>query len=352
RAWNSAYGGVYVEKTGDMVSNPFMKEPDMITRDGRVFTLKPPAVMTKEISTYAGNRDQFFFRITSLKPLNPANAPDAFERDALNRFESGQKEYYRNEMIGQSMYFRYMAPLFVEESCLGCHGDSGYKTGEVRGGISVNIDVGRTERELKRNFVVILVLGVLSLTVLLLVVFYFTGNLIEHINASRRWIEELIITDDLTGISNRRHLLSRFEEEFNKAGRLGLPLGCVMFDLDRFKAVNDKYGHLAGDEVLRRFAALLSQEARSYDVLGRLGGEEFIVVLTSTGIDETRSFAERVRAHVEDMVCEIEGVHGFRVTVSAGVTVMREDDTSIENILGRADEAMYAAKAAGRNRVC
>ncbi len=97
--------------------------------------------------------------------------------------------------------------------------------------------------------------------------------------------------------------------------------------------------------------SFISSSARSYDVLGRLGGEEFIVVLTSVGIDETRRFAERVREHVEDMVCEIEGVPGFRVTVSAGVTVMREDDTSIENILGRADEAMYAAKAAGRNRV-
>ncbi len=352
RAWNSDYGGVYVEKTPETESNPYLENPDIELADGRVFTIKPPAVMTKEISLYAGARDLYYFKITSLKPLNPENSPDSFEREALERFKEGRKEFYRSEPIGQKTYFRYMAPLIVEESCLACHGANGYRVGDIRGGISVNIDVGNTQRELRRNFVLIIALGVVSLSVLLSVVFYFTGNLIGHVSTSRKRIEELITTDELTDISNRRHLLSRFEEEFRKARRLGSRLGCVMMDLDNFKSVNDRFGHLVGDEVLRRFASLLSLEARLYDVLGRFGGEEFMVILPSDGIEETRRYAERVRDLVETMECEIEGVPHFHITVSAGVTEMRDDDGSIEEILGRADEALYKAKQSGRNRVC
>ncbi len=352
RAWNSDYGGVYVEKTSEVESNPYLSNPDLLLADGRVFTIKPPAVMTKEISQYAGARDLYYFKITSLDPLNPDNAPDGFERQALEMFEGGKQEYYSKEPIGDRTYFRYMAPLKVDESCLACHHDSNYKAGDIRGGISVNIDVGNTERKLKRNFAVIFLFGVPSLLALLSFVFYSTGKLIGHVNVSRKRIEELIITDELTGVPNRRHLLARFHEEFKKAQRLATPLGCVMLDLDHFKDVNDRFGHLVGDEVLRRFASLLAMEIRTYDVFGRLGGEEFLVVLPSDGLEEIRLYAERVRELVESMECDIEGAPHFSITVSAGITVLQADDTSIEDMLSRADKAMYRAKQTGRNRVC
>jgi diguanylate cyclase (GGDEF)-like protein len=352
RAWNSEYGGVYVEKLLGMKSNPYISEPDITTSDGRIFTIIPPAVMTKEISTFADTRDLYFFKITSIDPINPDNAPDDFEREALLTFQQGQKEFYGRELINNRLHFRYMAPLQVEESCVRCHLDRDYQVGDVRGGISVNIDVQHNDEELKRNFAVILVLGVMSLLVLLSVVLYFTSNLIEHINSTRKRIEEMIITDELTGIPNRRHLLARFEQEFEKAIRLGTSLGCVMLDIDKFKRVNDKYGHLVGDEVLRRFAAFLVLEGRSYDVIGRLGGEEFLVVLPATDMDETRRFAERVRQHIEDLDIVLEDSRSLRVTVSAGVTVIEEDDSSIEDLLIRSDKAMYFAKSKGRNRVC
>jgi len=292
-----------------------------------------------------------FFNITSKNPLNPDNLPDAFELEAINKFENGAKEFYREEMIGQKEYFRYMAPLVVNEGCLGCHAGEGYSVGDYRGGISVSIDVGHTKGELKKNFFMTLALAVLSAAALLSAVLYFSGNLIEHINRSRLRIQELITMDDLTGVYNRRHLLTRFEEEFQQAQRLDSGLGCVMFDLDRFKEVNDKYGHLAGDEVLRRFAGFLHDSIRAYDVLGRFGGEEFLVALPATDHEETWNFAERMREQLENMDIELDSGRKLRITVSAGVTVMTGSDSSMLDIVNRADEAMYRAKRDGRNKV-
>ena len=349
RKWSSDYGGVYVKKGPGMEPNPFLSAPELKCSGGVDMLLKPPAVMTKEISRLADSQDLLSFKITSMEPVNPDNAPDGFELEAFKAFDSGAVEFYRDEKFEGREFFRYMAPLIASEGCLNCH--QGYEVGQTRGGLSVRMDVGHTRQAMKKDFMLILTLAIISALALLGAVLYFSDNLIEHINRSRRRIEELIITDELTGLHNRRHLLARSVEEFEQARRLGTGLGCVMFDLDHFKSVNDRFGHLAGDEALRRFAEFLHASIRAYDVLGRFGGEEFLVVLPATDFEETRNFAERMRERLDGMEIELATGQCLNITLSAGVTVMTAQDESVLDVVNRADEAMYRAKQSGRNRV-
>ena len=143
RHWNAQFNGVYVEKTEGVVSNPYLENPDITTVDGRIFTKKNPALMTREISEFAREDSLYSFHITSLKPLNPNNAPNEFEKEALLAFEQGKSEVYNKFRIYDKTYFRYMAPLPVEEACLQCHAKQGYQVGDIRGGISLIISLER-----------------------------------------------------------------------------------------------------------------------------------------------------------------------------------------------------------------
>ncbi len=163
-------------------------------------------------------------------------------------------------------------------------------------------------------------------------------------------LERLATTDGLTGVYNRNHFFSLFQQEFRRAERYDQPLSVLVMDIDHFKAINDTYGHHAGDRVLAMFAEVASSILRDEDFLGRLGGEEFGVVLIQTSIDGATLLAERLRRVVETMAAECDG-QTIRVTVSTGGTAMARDDREIETILKRADQALYAAKREGRNLV-
>ncbi|HET6364445.1 MAG TPA: DUF3365 domain-containing protein, partial [Nitrospirota bacterium] len=152
RKWNANYGGVYVEKKEGVESSPYLKDPDVRTIDGRVFTKRNPALMTREISEFAEKESLFKFHLTSLKLLNPHNQSDEFEAQALRMFERGEKsEVGRVEQINNRSYFRYMAPLYVEDECLQCHREQNYNLGDVRGGISITFDIEDIQHKLKQN---------------------------------------------------------------------------------------------------------------------------------------------------------------------------------------------------------
>ena len=158
-------------------------------------------------------------------------------------------------------------------------------------------------------------------------------------------------TDGLTGLYNRRMLEQLLEEMYAHSERLVEPLSCVMCDLDKFKSVNDTYGHQAGDAVLRQFAAILKQEAREIDRVGRYGGEEFMVLLPGTVLDAAVTFAERVRKVVEDHRFDIH-TGAIARTVSIGVAGWPHPKvTSTDRLVCAADDALYVAKEMGRNRV-
>lgn len=163
--------------------------------------------------------------------------------------------------------------------------------------------------------------------------------------------QQLAAVDSLTGAYNRRFGLGRLEEEWARAVRSGTPLGILTFDLDHFKAVNDTYGHLAGDRVLRETTTAARSALREGDVLVRTGGEEFVVVLPGAGLDDVRAVGERIRRGIADLAIPV-GPATVQITVSLGGASLSDAAAqSTEELLGMADEAMYTAKRAGRDRL-
>jgi diguanylate cyclase (GGDEF)-like protein len=157
-------------------------------------------------------------------------------------------------------------------------------------------------------------------------------------------------TDALTGISNRRHFFMQAEREWGRAQRFTRPFSAMMIDIDHFKAVNDQHGHQAGDSVLQAFVKRAVESLRQSDVIGRLGGEEFAVMMPETDRAAAIAAAERLREHVAERPLIIEH-EIMTVTVSVGVASFRADDRSLDTFLNRADAALYRAKNGGRNRV-
>ncbi|MGY0193680.1 diguanylate cyclase [Leptothrix sp. BB-4] len=156
--------------------------------------------------------------------------------------------------------------------------------------------------------------------------------------------------DHLTGIANRRTFFDAAELELMRWRRMPRPLSLVMFDADHFKRINDRHGHAAGDAVLCSLAGLLTRTFRQVDVVARIGGEEFAVLLPSTALGAALGVAERLRKAVTEAHVTFEG-RRLHYTVSAGVSTMDESVQDIGDLLKRADKALYAAKAAGRNLV-
>jgi len=175
------------------------------------------------------------------------------------------------------------------------------------------------------------------------------GNIEAHYHEE---IYRLTIVDGLTDIHNQRYLLEFLDRELARSIRHDRPLSLLMFDIDRFKAVNDKYGHLCGDFVLREMSHRIKGQVRREDLFARYGGEEFALVLVETRMDEATEVAERVRASVAAQPFKFEGEQ-LPITVSVGVggTDGGEDDLNTPEMVRRADEKLYKAKNGGRDRV-
>lgn len=161
----------------------------------------------------------------------------------------------------------------------------------------------------------------------------------------------LSTTDSLTAVLNRRALVERLECEISRARRYYSPLSVILLDIDGFKEVNDTQGHAVGDRVLTVVSDTLKGSLRKTDVLGRYGGDEFMVVLPATALEGAEGFAERIRRSVETARLALPGASPFKVTLSLGVTVFGEQDGDADSLIRRADRALYASKHSGRNRV-
>ena len=176
----------------------------------------------------------------------------------------------------------------------------------------------------------------------------------EHLLTLRQWdrMRYLAAIDPLTGVANRRQLVLRGEEELARNRRYHGQMSLVMVDIDRFKAVNDRWGHATGDRVIQAVVEAMVEITREQDVVGRLGGEEFLLILTETDGQGALANAERLREKIQNMESvKSDDNQTVRFTVSAGVTTYCSGDVSFAGMLGRADKALYAAKNGGGNQV-
>jgi diguanylate cyclase (GGDEF)-like protein len=230
-------------------------------------------------------------------------------------------------------------------------------TGRVVGCFELYQDITRYYREII-PFVVVsggIMLFILS-----------TGFLVSHVllrktarqlKDAQEILESQACTDFLTGIYNRRQLLFRCEEEISRCKRMkesGTPmssLACVMIDIDHFKHVNDTYGHAAGDEVIRELANRLKQATRPYDIVGRYGGEEFLVVICQSDDEFIRTVSERLWSIARSTPI-LYGDKSIDITISLGVAKFGVTDESHDAVIIRADHALYQAKNEGRDRIC
>lgn len=173
---------------------------------------------------------------------------------------------------------------------------------------------------------------------------------IKHSKDLEAELKRQALTDPLTGLSNRRHYEMLFEREHERCRRHKSPMTVGMIDLDHFKRVNDTYGHDVGDEVLKFVAKVMQLPLRQTDILGRFGGEEFIVILPDTSLEQAQAIAERMRRALEDDAL-MHGDVRISITATFGLTQVRADDVDLQDCVRRADDALYEGKRSGRNRV-
>ncbi|GBO89459.1 GGDEF domain-containing protein [Marinobacter salsuginis] len=194
------------------------------------------------------------------------------------------------------------------------------------------------------------IVHVFNLSVVFAMFSYLASYYLRMVVTAQRKLREMATTDSLTGLFNRRHMIYLAEKEVARFQRSGHPVGFLLLDVDHFKAINDAYGHETGDRVLGFVADVIREELRTQDLIGRWGGEEFLIILPDTDSSRARASAERIRnAFLErDWRAIIGG--DADVTISVGVSELRADE-ELSTAVSRADEALYRGKTGGRNRV-
>lgn len=175
------------------------------------------------------------------------------------------------------------------------------------------------------------------------------NEMVAELSRNQAKLEKMATQDVLTKLPNRKQILRIVHNRFEYYQRYRIAFAVLMIDVDNFKVINDTYGHIAGDEVLRDIGKIFQDTLRSFDSAGRYGGEEFLVVLVDSGDENARQVAERIRQAIEEHSVMYEG-QAIKVTVSIGIALISPEDTKENNLINRADKALYAAKENGRNQ--
>ncbi len=312
--------------------------------------------------------EPIYFKLASKNPRNPVNQADADELELLQQMNTHSlREFERVVEFEGRKWFYIAVPIDrSNEGCMKCHGDPanapaeliamyGDKPGfneqpnSIQALISIRVPFQTIVKEGDQMANILAVVTLLVLAAIYLVIAF----LIKRIDAQQQKIlqqnndlEQRSMTDLLTGVLNRYGLQKRSNEIISRANRFKHPVVLLMLDLDHFKLVNDQHGHLVGDAVLTKFADIILSSLRASDIFGRWGGEEFLVIAPHLNLANAAGMAEKLRCAVESSQFD----SGVQLTVSIGISAYRPGESS-QALIGRADQALYLAKANGRNRV-
>lgn len=312
--------------------------------------------------------EPIYFKLASENPRNPINQADALESDLLRRMNREELQEYQDVVeVGGQEYLYLAVP--IERSnpgCMKCHGEPrdaprelvamyGDKAGfhedprAIRAMISIRAPLAGVRADANRLADILTAVTFVVLSAIYALIAFFT----LRIDAQQRRIlqqnaelSHLSVTDSLTGAANRLGLMGRLGELISASHRFQHPLAVLLLDLDHFKAINDRHGHPVGDRVLQDFVATLRANVRGSDVVGRWGGEEFLIISPHMGLDNAIKLAEKLRLAIE----QASFVQGIRLTTSLGVAELAPGEQA-EGLIERADRALYQAKKNGRNRV-
>ncbi|HEY3308761.1 MAG TPA: GGDEF domain-containing protein [Desulfuromonadaceae bacterium] len=229
------------------------------------------------------------------------------------------------------------------------------RSGNAVGCFETYVNISKYKNQITKGVAVVTIILIIVLDAVFLFSYFLIRRGVNQLKEVQLKLEMLAVTDMLTGLSNRGHVMNYGEKAFARVRRnidKSLPasaLSCIMLDVDHFKLVNDTKGHLAGDELLRELALRLRESVRPYDIIGRYGGEEFLVLLPDTTFEQCLVVADRIMTAVRKPF--LIGTEEIKVTVSLGMSCFSDKDRKLSDLLSRADAGLYRAKAAGRDQV-
>ncbi|MGE5608528.1 MAG: EAL domain-containing protein [Bacillota bacterium] len=359
RRWVQKNGGVYVPVSKSSPPNEYLQVPerDITTPSGVKLTLVNSSYMMRQVVELSGDTMAVRTHVTSLKPLRPTNTPDPGEAKALHEFERGAKQVLWREWQNGTEYLRFMRPYFVEQTCMKCHAQQGYKVGDIRGGIATSVALPTIACSMASMWPTFVGFGLLWLAGLSGIGVAWR-SLTRH-ERGRQQIENQLrhaaLHDALTHLPNRASFMNHLSGAIDRERREGRGFGMLYLDLDRFKVVNDGMGHGTGDELLIATAARLQQcleDMRAlcgWSLIARLGGDEFVVLLRDLKAEED---AQRIAEKIQQCMAEPFVVSGQEIysSVSIGLVMSGKRYTQPEEVLRDADTALYSAKRAGRAR--
>lgn len=347
RKWATRHGGLYVKPDERTPPNPYLShlpKRDLVTTDGTRLTLMNPAYMMRQMTAEFEAMYGIKGKITGKVQLNPINRPDPWELNVLDRFEqAGTNEVFEQQTISGAPYLRYMRAMYMTEGCVLCHGHLGFKDGDLRGGVSVSIPLtpyfeaaAATGRGILKTHVLVWLLGLIGIMA-------FTA-LARHVMED---MAKKALFDPMTQLPNASLFKSRADQAVAKLQREPTRCFAVCFvDLDRFKLLNDSYGHATGDAMLKQLAGRMQAALRPVDTVARMGGDEFLLLLDDVdGLDETLQISERVLALFRQPF-EI-GDLKLHANASIGICMSDLKYQCAADMIRDADIAMYRAKSAG-----
>lgn len=356
RHWNARHGGVYVEADADTPPNPYLAdfpERDVRTPSGRLLTMVNPAYMLREVFQLEASLLGLSGRITSTRPINPANTPDAWEKVALGRLADGEKEVAAVMGGDAGDFLRYLLPLRTEAECLKCHAHQGYEVGALRGGLSVSVAIAPL-REVRRPRLWLAHAGTGFFWFVGLGIILGGGWRLDR-QARRRNRAEARVRfldhhDYLTLLPNKSAFLAELEQEIARSRLQESGFALLLVDIDGFKKINQALGHGRGDSLLRQVGEKLRRRVGERGLVGHFGAGAFPVLLPSpSAMSEAGQLArELIEAFQVPFI--IDGQEIF-ISCGCGITCFPGDGEEGQTLLQNAAGALHAAKNRGRGEI-